>query len=454
MSVNGLCQRNSGFYSLRIGKGMTHGQILTTLHQAKDIQRLTEVDLISVALTKQQATLLAEVLSNQKDLALTTFFHCSGRSINIVVASAVLHSKHLQIIDCSSIREGYINTIGSALVSNENSRRQVKLASLRIYNEQFPNSNSTLAIAKGLASSNHSLRELVFTGCMFDDITDETNSLSSLEALAYTLRDCTSLESLTLDGCALSSDQLVTLADAMRHMPSISALSLSVNYCSAVAAKAIASLLSGKQMTNLRLVGSGTANAIQIILDSILEQTNTSLRMVALPGMKLTDQQLVQWAHRIRQPSSRLERVYIRHRCCFGRNAITTGTMSPPTTWLEPFLLLLSAVETNSTLTDLEISEPIVRRVADVDPDLARILRLILFYTTMNKEGLKRLLKQSIPPALWPFILESSYHKLLYHYLSTSYSKHLLNRQVDGFCMVVSTQYFLLRNGPILLSWR
>lgn len=235
------------------------------------------------------------------------------------------------------------------------------------------------------------------------------------------------LETVKFKSCSLSDEQVVYLVEAVSNNPNLRSLDLSYSCMDSNGSAALGALLTRNRLKVLILNDVHHLEIAQLV--NAL-QDNTSLQELHLQNNVLNDEQLVQIANLLHRPNLALQVLLLlrlNHYFVFGKPTL---------------LQFLSAVQMNSKIQILELSEDVI-----VDPEVARLLREILVYTTLNHARMRQVLQTPrIPVCCWPLILAKPRDPNL---LSTRYAKNVAGIHSH---MEATTLYFLLRNGPFLMS--
>jgi hypothetical protein len=400
-------------------------QIKSLLEDAKYDQRINQVELSDIHIFPLIAHMVVNLLKCRRWETIR-FFRCSDRVD--LVAQAAAKQSNILILDRCNLNAGLAHGNPSLVESvAQQVHLQSQLTSLHILQYTFVCLEEMQAFAQGLAIIS-SLKELNVSDCRFLQPPQVFTAL--IQGLAA--NDC--LEMLNFKSCGLSDEQVVDLVEAVSDNRNLKSLDLSYNHVDSNGSTALGALLLRNRLQVL-ILNATRHLEITSLVNSL--QDNTSLRELHLQDNFLNDEQLVQIANLLHRPNLALK-VLLLLRCNVYHPVIEKSIL----------LRFLLAVQVNFTIQRLELSETHFI----FDPDVTHLLREILVYTTLNHARIRRQVLQittttpRIPVGCWPLILAKTRNPNL---LATRYAKNVAG---FGSHMEATTLYFLLRNGPFLMS--
>ena len=392
------------------------------------------------------AKMIQETLSKKK-FHHVTLIRCFDR-VDLVVQAAMKSTKSLTLERCN-LNTRYQNTKETPsfveLLGHELSKFTTVIKSLRLLSHSFGSNHpqDAIALGQGLALT-ATLSTLDLSDCRFLQNDNGENWRNILQGLKYN----STIHNLNLNSCGLLDEQLADMIEQLQDHPRLEHLDLSYNFIDSQACFAIASLLLRNQLQSLTLKGTRQPFDVRPLITSL--ESNTSLISLSLEENSLPQLQLIQFTKVIRV-NQRLKHLILlpRGHCQMERNG------------LQEFL---HAMQTNSTLERLELSEDVL------DADVALILRQILFLTLWNQAGrLRRLRRQQqqqkqkqqqlfdqrqeqpTPFGLWPFALSRLGSHIVALCRSTRNAQKVAG--ISFLNQVEATAIFgILTNAPHLVS--
>jgi Ran GTPase-activating protein (RanGAP) involved in mRNA processing and transport len=285
------------------------------------------------------------------------------------------------------------------LAISEGLQSNSKLKCLRITTALEGRGMSTFA--RGLCSSTSSLRILDLSYSSFES--DE-----AVEALAFGLRQNTTLEEVHLMGCSLMDQHAAWLSAGIRDHSSLQCWDLNGNKCGPASSFAIADLLSVNshlQKLDLSFQTSDERLDVRLLVDAL--RHNTSLKILDLSNCGLDDEDVLLLGTLLcDSPDLSITELFIARNKITDRGISGLAAILPEvkslrrlSLWGNPFNDLGAQALANGMRDN--------RRIEELD--LFRNFfcsEKILLYTNLNRAG-RRLLDSDhrVPLGLWPLVL-------------------------------------------------
>jgi hypothetical protein len=384
--------------NLKIGKFYLHGldieteHMLTLFQHARESSKIKEITLCGVHIDEEAAEAL-QMLLKELEWKQVAFSQCTGKGIRSL-SFPYLHIETIRIRQCQMDCEDFI-ALGYHIQNNTN------LKELELFEEDFSeDENKSFRFGCSLAHSK-SLRLLEMSYCRFDN--------KSITNLSKGLSGNLSLQSLYISAGELEDDQLTEIFQSMTKHPCLREVKFARNHCKTGGATALSKALSPSAICKLQSLDLShqhieRANKVDISMLASTLATNATLTSLNLSFNKINDrdveliatclkgnqvlEELDLRVNKIGNVGSQAIAKYLLTQPCLKKLFMFGNPMGD-----EGAAALFKAITGNSILEILNMGYT------------SCYYDNIQFYTCLNRAG-RRLLKQSINPALWPLVLE------------------------------------------------